>query len=83
MDLFNVYDLEKRTFHVYNSRCPLNSEGLCNTALEPLDFSFTEINSAVFLESSGSSAALPQGKRVTVLFLLFQPIELYHAPSPR
>ena len=33
MDIFNVYDLEKRTFHIYSSSLPWNFEGLCNIAI--------------------------------------------------
>ena len=32
-DTFNVHDLEERKFYVYNSRFPLNFEGLCNIAI--------------------------------------------------
>ena len=38
MDIFNVYDLEKIKVHIYNSRFPLNFEGLCNIAIQPLYF---------------------------------------------
>ena len=33
MDTFNVHHLEKRHFYIYNSRFPLNCEGLCNIAI--------------------------------------------------
>jgi len=37
-----VYDLEKRKICIYNSTFPLNFEGLCNIAIEPLYFTLRE-----------------------------------------